>query len=61
MISFVPARNNLFQVSNFSTRIRYGSYLILTMSMLTIFNVNDVNGVALVSLLLTANIFETLF
>ena len=60
-ISFVPARNYLFEVSNFSTRIRCESCSILRMSMLTMFNINDVNGVVLVSLLLTVNIFQTLF
>ena len=59
--SFVPARNYLFKVSNLSTRIRCESCSILRMSMLTIFNINDVNGVVLVSLLLTVNIFQTLF
>ena len=44
-----------------STRIRYESCSILRMSMLTIFNINDVSGVVLVSLLLTVNIFQTLF
>ena len=34
---------------------------ILRMSVLTIFNINDVNGVVLVSLLLTVNTFQTLF
>ena len=33
----------------------------LRMSMLTIFNNNDVNGVVLVSLLLTVNIFQYFF
>ena len=47
MISLAPAKNYLFNVSNLSTRIRCDS--ILRMSMLTIFNNNDVNGVVLVS------------
>ena len=51
-VSFVPARNYLFKVRNCS---------ILRMSMLTMFNINNVNGVVLVSLLLTVNIFQTLF
>ena len=58
VISFVLARNYLFKVSNLSTRIRYESCLILGMSMLTIFNINDVTGVALVSLLLTGTYFK---
>ena len=37
MISFVPARNYLFKVSNLSTRVRCESCSILRMSMLTIF------------------------
>ena len=37
------------------------SCLILRMLILTIFNIKDVNGVFLVSLLLTVNIFQTLF
>ena len=49
------------KVSNSSTRIRCESCLTLRMSMLTIININDVNGVVLVSLLLTVNIFQTLF
>ena len=61
MISFVPPRNYLFKVSNFSTRISCESYLILRMSMLTIFNINGVSGVVLVSLFFTINIFQTLF
>ena len=61
MISFVPARNYLFKVSNLGTRIRSESFSILRMSMLTIFNINNVNGVVLMSLLLTVNIFQTLF
>ena len=60
VISFVTTRNYLFKVSNLSTRIRYESCSILRMSMLTIFNINDVNGVVLVSLLLTVNVFQTL-
>ena len=61
VISFVPARNYLFKVSNLRTRITYESSLILRMSMLKIFNVNDVSGVVLVSLLLTVDIFQTFF
>ena len=52
VILLVPARNYLFKVSNLSTGIRCESYSILRMSMLTIFNINDVSGVVLVSLLL---------
>ena len=52
---------NLFKVSNLSTRIRSESCLTLRMSMLTIFNINNVSGIAVVSLLLTVNIFQTLF
>ena len=37
VISFIPARNYLFRVSNLSTRIRCESCSILRMSMLTIF------------------------
>ena len=55
VISFVSARNYLFKVSNLSTRIRCESCLILRMSMLTIFNINNVSGVVLGSLLLTVN------
>ena len=36
VISFVPARNNLFKVSNFNTRISYESCSVLRMSVLTI-------------------------
>ena len=61
VILFIPARNYLFKVSNLRTKTRCESCLILTMSMLTIFNINDVNGIVLVSLLLTVNIFQTLF
>ena len=57
MISFVPARNYLFKVSNLSTRIRRESNLIIRMPIITIFNIDDVNGVVLVSLSLTVNIF----
>ena len=60
VISFVPARNYLFKVSNLSTRIRCESCLILRMSILMINNINNVSGVILVSLLLTVNIFQTL-
>ena len=58
-LSFVRARNYLFKVSNLSTRIMCESCSILGMPMLTIFNINDVHGVVLVSLLLTVNIFQT--
>ena len=44
MVLFVPARNYLLNVSNLSTRIRCESFLILRMSMLTIFNINNING-----------------
>ena len=57
----VPVRNYLFKVSNLSIRITYESSSILRMSILTIFNINDVSGVVLVSLLLTVNIFQTFF
>ena len=60
-ISFIPVRNYLFKVSNLSTRIMRENCLLLRMSMLTIFKINDVIGVVLVSLLLTANVFQTLF
>ena len=43
----------LFKVSNLSTKIRHER-----VSMLTIFNINDVNDVVLASLLLTVNIFK---
>ena len=56
MISFVPARIYLFKVINLSTRIRCESYSILRMSMLTIFNINYVSGIVLMSFLLTVNI-----
>ena len=49
------------QSSNLSKRIRCESCLILRMSLLTIFNINDANGVVLVSVLFTVNIFQTLF
>ena len=39
VISFTPARNYLFKVSNLSTRIRCESCSISRMSMLTIFNI----------------------
>ena len=45
MISFVPARNYLFKVSNLSTRIGCESCSIIRMSMLMILNINDANGV----------------
>ena len=61
MISFAPARIHLFKTSTSSTRTRYESGLILRMSILTIFNINDVSGVALMPLLLTVNIFQALF
>ena len=61
VISFVPARNYVFKVSNCSTGIMYESCSMLRMSMLTIFNINDIDGVALVFLLLTVNIFQILF
>ena len=57
----LTARNYLFKFSNLSTRIRCESYSILRMSMLTIFNINDVSAIVLVFLLLTVNIFQTLF
>ena len=46
VISFVLPRNYLFKVCNLNTRT-----CVLRMSMLTIFNINDVNGVVLVSLI----------
>ena len=55
-----PSQKLPVQSSNLSTRIRYKSCSILRMSMLTLFNINDVNGVVLVSLLLTVNLFQTL-
>ena len=61
VISFVPARNYLFKVSDLSRRIRCESCSILRMPMLTIFNINDVIGVVLMSFLLTVNIYQTLF
>ena len=57
----VPVRNYLFKVSNLSIRITCESSSMLRMSILTIFNINDVSGVVLVSLLLTVNIFQTFF
>ena len=45
MISFVPARNYLFKVSNLSKRIRFKGCSILRISMLTIFSIKDVSGV----------------
>ena len=56
MISFVPPRSYLFKISNLSTRI-----MCIKNVNLTIFNINDVSRVVLVSLLLTVNIFQTLF
>ena len=56
-----PSKELLFKVSSLSTRIRRENCSILRMSMLTIFNINDVSGVVLVSLLLNVNIFQTLF
>ena len=47
MISIVPARNYLFKISNLRTRIRFKSCSILRLSVLTIFNINDANGVVL--------------
>ena len=61
LFTFIPAWNYLFKVSFLSTRIRCKSCSILRMSMLTIFSINDVNGVVLVLLLLTVNICQTLF
>ena len=61
MISFVSAVNYLFKVGNLSIRTRCESCSILIMSVLTIFNIDDVNGVVVVSLLLTVKIFQTLF
>ena len=61
VISFVSARNYLFKVNKLSARIRCESSSILRTSMSTIFNINDVNGVVLVSLLLILNIFQTIF
>ena len=55
LFSFVPARNYLFKISNLSR-----SCSILRMSMLTIFSINDVNSVILMSLLLPVNICQTL-
>ena len=56
-----PSKKLLVQSSNLRTRIRGESCLILRMSMLTIFNINDVNSVVLVSLLLTVDLLQTLF
>ena len=58
MISFIPARNYLFKVSNLSTRIMCESCLILRMSVLMIFNINDASGIVLVSLLLNGTYFK---
>ena len=49
MESFITARNYLFNVSNLSTRIKCESCSILRMSILTIFNINDVNSVVIVT------------
>ena len=57
----VPARNYLFKGTNLNARMRCESCSILRMLMLMIVNINDVNGVVLVSLFLTVNIFQTLF
>ena len=43
VISFVPARNYLFKISNLRTRIRFESCSILRMPILRIFNINDVS------------------
>ena len=51
MISFFPARNYLFKVSNLSTRISCESCSVLRTSVLTIFNINNVNGVVLMFLI----------
>ena len=51
VISFVPERNYLFKVSNLSTRMRCESCSMLKMSILTIFNISDVDDVVLVFLL----------
>ena len=59
--SFVPARNYLFKVSNLSIKRSCESCSILRMSILTIFNINDVSCVALLSLFLTVTISQTLF
>ena len=56
-----PSKKLPIQSSNLSTRIRCDSCSILRISVLRIFNINDVNGVVLVSLWLTVNIFQTLF
>ena len=56
-----PSKKLHVQSSSLGTRIRCESFSILRMSMLTIFSINDVNGIVLVSLLLTVNIFQTLF
>ena len=56
-----PSKKLPVQSSNLTTRIRCESCSILRMSMLTLFNINDVNGVVLMSLLLSVNIFQTLF
>ena len=61
LFSFFPARNYLFKVSNLSARIRCESYSVLRMSMLTIFNINDVNSFVLMSLMLTVHMYQTLF
>ena len=55
-----PSKELPVQSCNLSTRITCESCLILKMSMLTIFNINNISGFVLVSLLLTENIFQTL-
>ena len=57
MISFVAAKNYLFKVGSLSTRIRCESCSILRMSVLMIFNINDVNGVVLIVDFEQANIW----
>ena len=57
MISFVAAKNYLFKVASLSTRIRCESCSILRMSVLMIFNINDVNGVILIVDFEQANIW----
>ena len=56
-----PSKKLPVQSSNLSTRIRCESCSILRMSMLTTFNINDVNDVVLMPLLLTVNICQALF
>ena len=43
VVSFVPAKSYLLKASNLSTRVRCESCSFLRMSMLAIFNINDVN------------------